>query len=374
MATAARDVLLTEQLNEVESVVSVETRLIDAGPRLRPIDMVWAKALGELMLREGQRTPIDICVNADGTGFELAGAGGHRLAAAQLAGIEHLKAFVHSADLRDRRQREISENLWRRDLDPIDRAAFIAELVQLKRAKAGADRAAHRDASVPQHLKRRVAEEADTALETISNVYGFTDEIGEQLGLSGRTLRNDLLIYRGLAPSLVQRLRDVRHSVLTNASQLRALAKLHAADQERAVAILIGEQGDPAKSVSEALGRMRGANRLPTNPSDKRHSAFIGSFSRMSLPEKKGALQELAPLMPAGFKLIDPSQPTSATTAADDTALKALREHAKGALDAAFDLLNRLSGEGEAVEDEDIWDAHAKVQRALLGLNSGSPF
>lgn len=92
MATAARAVLLTEQLNEVESVVSVETRLIDSGPRLRPIDMVWAQALGELMLREGQRTPIDICVNADGTRFELAGAGGHRLAAAQLAGIQHLKA------------------------------------------------------------------------------------------------------------------------------------------------------------------------------------------------------------------------------------------------------------------------------------------
>lgn len=352
MATAARDVLLTEQLHEIESVVSVETRLIDAGPRLRPIDMVWAQALGELMLREGQRTPIDICVNADGTRFELAGAGGHRLAAAQLVGIEHLKAFVHSADLRDRRQREISENLWRRDLDPLDRAAFIAELVQLKRAKAGADQAAHREASVPVSLRQRVAEEAETTCDTMSQVYGFTGEIAEQLNLSKRTLQRDLEIYRGLAPSLVERLRAVRHPILSQAAQLRALAKLASSEQARAVDILVGEQGDAAKSVSEALGRMRGANRLPSNPADKRHSAFIGGFSRMGLPEKKGALHELAPLMPKGFHLLTPSE----------------AEAFSEALNAAFKVLTSILDD-EPVNDDDAHDAAAKVQQAMIDLD-----
>jgi hypothetical protein len=118
---------------------------------------------------------------------------------------------------------------------------------------------------------------------------------------------------------------------------------------------------------------MRGANRAPADPAVKNLSAFIGGFSRMSLTEKKGALHELAPLMPAGFKLLDPSA-VSPTADADTAALNTLREHAKGALDTAFDLLIRLSGEGEPVENEDIWEAKKKVQQALLGLNSGTPF
>jgi hypothetical protein len=33
---------------------------IEVGDRLRPVDELWAKALGAVMLREGQHTPIEV--------------------------------------------------------------------------------------------------------------------------------------------------------------------------------------------------------------------------------------------------------------------------------------------------------------------------
>ncbi|PKP93160.1 MAG: hypothetical protein CVT77_06415 [Alphaproteobacteria bacterium HGW-Alphaproteobacteria-16] len=364
MASAVRDVLLVEQLNEVDAIVSVETSMIDEGERLRPIDPVWAEALGELMLRQGQRTPIDICISADGTRFELAGGGGHRLAAAKLAGIEYLKAVVHSADADERRNREVAENLHRRDLDPVERAAFVAEAVAIQKRRAGVN---------PEHSGRSIAaqtrwqkalkNEALDANDTMSLAYGWTTEVADALGFNKRTIERDLLLYRRLSPSLVQRLRDVRHPILSNASQLRALAKLESQDQVWVVDHLTGATGrEPAKNVSEALGRLRGANRAPSDPAAKHLSAFIGAFSRMSLTEKKGALRELP--LPAGFRVLDPGQ----QAAPDEKLLAEL----VAAMRAAIEVLNRLSDGGEPVEDDDIHKASAGLQLSLMAVNAGA--
>jgi hypothetical protein len=38
---------------------------------------------------------------------------------------------------------------------------------------------------------------------------------------------------------------------------------------------------------------------------DKRLSTFIGTFARMSLAEQRGALAQLAGMLPAPFKLVE---------------------------------------------------------------------
>lgn len=241
---------------KVDDVILVRTDQVHRGDRLRSVDPVWARALGTIMAREGQNTPIEVCRLPGKTEWELV-AGAHRHAGAELSGIEYLKAIVVSADRADRRMREISENLWRQGLDPIDRAAFIAELVTLKRTQAGLEIASQRVARVNRRFKQQIDEEAGEMLETISSIYGWSDEIGAQIGLSGRSVRNDLMIFRGIAPSLIAKLREARHPVATNGTQLRALAKLDAGEQQKVVWCLLNSA--TIKSVGDAIAQTRGS-------------------------------------------------------------------------------------------------------------------
>jgi ParB-like chromosome segregation protein Spo0J len=296
------------EAERVDEVVLVLVDQVQVGKRLREVDPVWAEALGQVMVREGQDQPIQIC-RVPGDKLWTLVDGAHRIAGAKMAGIVYLKALVVSANRDDRRQREINAQLWHRGLsDPIDRAAFMAELVSLKRAQAGFVAADHRSASVAKRWKQDIADEADQTVETISTVYGFSDEIGEQLGLTGRTVRNDLLLYRRLAPSQIARLREVRHPVATNATQLRALAKLEHADQAKIVDLLVWQGASlgnaQPKSVADAIARMRGSNRA-IDPEARRLSTFLATFGRMGLAEKKGALAQLAGMLPAGFHLTE---------------------------------------------------------------------
>ncbi len=306
MASAAvRDVLAVElgELAEVDSILSVERALVDLGPRLRPVDPVWAEALGQLMSREGQRDPVDISRNPDSDRWEVHGAGGHRWTAAGLAEIEHLKVRVHAWNPDAARLREIADLIHRSNPLPFDRAQAVAEAVACYKRMRGIDPSKDgRSASVQVRWQNRLREEAADTNATFALVYGWSAEVAEQLGLSRRAIEYDLLLARRLQTSTVQRLREQRHPILSNASQLRALAKLDEAEQDRIVDQLTAAL--PAKSVSDAQARMRGANRVASDPAAKNLSAFLGAFSRMSLTEKKGALHELRDLLPAGYQLV----------------------------------------------------------------------
>jgi ParB-like chromosome segregation protein Spo0J len=302
MATApAGDPLET---NDIESIVSIRVDQIevDEKNRLRPIDRVWAEALGTIMAREGQRSPIEVCRLPGRERWTLV-TGGHRTIGAASAGIQYLKAIIVGADRQERRMREVSENLWRKGLEPIDRAAFVAELVTLHKLRAGIDPGKDgRAASAQARWQKVLKNEANDANVTMTVVYGWADEIGEQLGLSRSSIERDLLLYRRLPAGLIERLRTARHAVASNATQLRALAKLDEREQREVVGLLLAG----ARSVGEARATL--SQKPKAAPEDKRLSAFIGAFHRMSLAEKKGALEALRPLLPAGFNLTSPGE------------------------------------------------------------------
>jgi ParB family chromosome partitioning protein len=344
--------------------VTLDPNDIEIGERLREIDEAWAWALGLSMKADGQIHPIHICSTS--TGWMLAGPGGHRLTGARKVGLA-IDAKVVSSDKLGQRRREAAENVFRRKNDPIERAAAIAELVRVHKLARGIDPTKDgRTASVQARWQQAVAEEASDTTDTMSVVYGWGAEIGELVGMTERTIRRDLLLYRRLSPSLVSRLREARHAIVSNAGQLGALAKLEPTEQGRVVDQLL-DTSAPAKSVSDAQARLRGANKLPSDPEAKRLSAFIGTFQRMGLAEKKGALSELLPLLPAGTVLSN----VEGKTAKD---VDAQRVHYEGevrdGLNAAFELLLRLS-DGEPVEDDEINAARVKTQMALMSVNSG---
>jgi ParB-like chromosome segregation protein Spo0J len=221
---------------------------ITVGDRLRPVDPVWARALGAIMAADGQHRPIEVCRLPGKKGYLLV-AGAHRLEGAKLAGLPTVAALVVSADKAERRAREISENLWRADLAPLDRSAFVAELVTLKKVAAGVDPDADgRAISAAVRWQKALAAESGDAKLTVSLAYGFTDEVAEQVGVSIATIKRDLLLHRRLLPDVAEQLRA--HPVGRNGAQLKALAKLDPAPQ-RAVATMLVD--GTARSVADAL-------------------------------------------------------------------------------------------------------------------------
>lgn len=295
MASSALAAVELPQEEQLTDFLLIRADEIDAGDRLRPIDPVWAEALGQMMARDGQDVPIQVCRLPGRSRWTLV-AGGHRHAGALSAGIEMLRAEHVSADRNMRRAREVRENLWRRDLDPLDRAAFMAELVSIKRASAGLDQASDRAGKVNERWKAAVGAEADVMLETISSTYGWTEEVGEQIGVTGRTIRNDLMLFRRIAPSMVEALRKVRHPVLKNASQLKALAKLEGRVQIEAVDALVGDNGwEAVSTVAEAVKRTQGDSGKPVPAADqKRLSTILGTLARMSDRERVALFQSPA--------------------------------------------------------------------------------
>ncbi len=95
--------------------------------RLRDADDAWVEVLAESIKREGLQTPIQVRANAQDDGYWLI-AGGHRLAAFQNLKIKTIPAIVVDADQMQARALEIVENLYRRELNPLDMAASLAEL------------------------------------------------------------------------------------------------------------------------------------------------------------------------------------------------------------------------------------------------------
>lgn len=261
---------------------------IDLGTRLRPVDRVWAAALGKIMLKDGQETAITVCRLPGKDRWTLV-AGAHRVVGAQIEEIEQLKATIIGPGQLVRRQSEISENLHRKDLDPVERAAFVAELVTVMKLRAGIDPAASAQSIAANARWQRVNQfQSVDASATIAHAYGWADDVALETGFSRRSIYNDLLIQSRLSPSIIERLRVHRHPILNNATQLRALAKL----DEQTQFMVVGRMIDGgAKTVAAAQAIL--AQKPVLAPDAKRLSTFVGTFSRMGDVEKGAALTVL---------------------------------------------------------------------------------
>lgn len=271
------------------SIYMVPVSEIDASGGLRPLDMGWVKALAALMKRDGQRRPIEIYPTSAGYGVI---AGRHRLAAVAALGWSTIDADVLEGAALDRRASEVSENLFRLGLAPLDRAAFVAEQIAIEKALAGVkDDASPQSVAATARWADRIGAEADDASAKIAHAYGFTDEVAEKAGLSRRAIYLDLEIHRGLKPDVVEAIRTL--PVAQNASQLRTLARLPEGEQRTVAELLVD---GTAKGVTDALATMK--QRPIKTPLQKAVSAIRGNWGRLSARELKALIRDLP--MPAG--------------------------------------------------------------------------
>ena len=283
----------------VGEIILLHPDQIDATDRLRDVDPDWIEGFVEAFAVEGQFTAIQVCRLPGHSDYKLV-SGAHRHAAAAKLGMM-LRCEVVTNEANERRIRETSENLLRRDLTPLERATFVAELTAAHKVRAGLDAGQDgRTASINARWQKVVKSEADDTNATIAFVYGWADETADSLGFSRRTVYNDLLLIRRLAPSVIKTLRDANHPILRNATQLRALAKLDHDQQRKAADGLIAG----AKNVAAVFAK-------PKRKDDdtKLFNAFTSAFARMSPAQRKSALNAISNQIPAGWTLAGPEQP-----------------------------------------------------------------
>lgn len=267
--------------------------IIDNTGGRRPIDPDWAAALGHLMAVRGQRQPIGLRRTA--TGFKTVW-GYHRVEGRRLTERPYVRAILVTGDERDFREAEISENLFRRALAPLERAADVADLVAIQKARLGV-----RPDATPQSVAAtarwadRINLEVVDATDTMSDAFGWTSQVAAALDLTERTIRRDLELVHGLKPDVIEAIRFL--PVAQNASQLRALARLPEGEQ-RAVAELLTE--GTVKGVTDALATLR--QRPVKSPEQKAVSAIRGNWGRLSARQLKALIRDLP--MPAGVTLI----------------------------------------------------------------------
>lgn len=277
------------ELEIARSIYRVEIASIDPSGGLRPLDQVWVVGLAALMKAGRQETAVEIYPKGDG--YKMT-SGRHRLAAATLLGWTHIEADLKPAE---ERSREISENLFKLDLSPLDRAAFVAELISIEREKAGiAPDASAQSVAAKARWSDRIAAEADDASDIMARAFGFTAEAAEKIRLSRRTIYRDLALYRGIRPDVASAIRTL--PVADNASQLMALAKLPEAEQRNVAGLLVEGL---ATGVTEALGTL---NQKPVpSASNKAWSAIQGNWPRLSAKQQRELLKVLP--MPKGVIL-----------------------------------------------------------------------
>ncbi|PTR11802.1 MULTISPECIES: hypothetical protein [unclassified Novosphingobium] len=356
----------------------VDPNTVDEGKRIGFLHEDKAAAIGRLMAVDGQRDPIKVVAQPKNTAqpWRLV-TGMHRLIGARLEGLQ-VFAIEVSGKPEDLADLEASENLHRRPLAPIERAKFTAALVQ-----AAQDRIARENGNLKQqqlavrarwervkaHQMRpdeALTEEVNDTCAKIARVYSWEDSVGEALGMSRRSIHNDLQLFRLLIepfPALIEPL--AKHPVVgENASQLRMLATIREEDaRRRAIEALLADKEMSADDALIAAGISGDTGRKPTDE-EKKVSAIVGNLGRLTAPQQKRYI----PLIAKGLKSDDVKRQLR------DLLNRDLGEHAAGpatgALKTAFHVLTALLTGEQEIDDDTLRDACGAVQSALFGLDA----
>ncbi len=202
-----------------------------------------AEALSVLIGAHGQNDPIKVVKrgNAAKTGWSLI-AGLHRLEACrtlkiQVAAIEVLAGNPLSKFGADNlRDIQASENMDRRELEPIERAMFVHAVAEAAKAKM---EAAHPGKSQQQIARasranqaklsdiRKADQRAHSTVDNLSTVYSWKHETAEACGLGQKDVQRSIRIYDCIvAPNrdLIDAFKD--HPVAQNASDLLEICKI----------------------------------------------------------------------------------------------------------------------------------------------------
>lgn len=250
---------------------------IRVGRRLRDVDMDHVQFLSVSMDERGLDTALQVREpNASGKHELIAGA--HRLAAARLLGWQDVPVKIYSVDNLTARLMEVDENLFRRELSPLDRAIFLAQRKEVYEAL---------------HPETRRGGDRSQTENLVSLIPSFADATAIKLGVDARTVFRAVARARAIGP-------DTRKIIGTSwiaqsGSALDALAKL-APDDQVAVAKRMLSEDAPIKSVPAALRLVRGEadDATPDDDSAAQLAALVKAWRRAGQRARDGFVEFLA--------------------------------------------------------------------------------
>lgn len=233
---------------------SIAVKDVDAKTRLRPVDPAYVDMLAENIRQCGHlRQPIE--VRKVKKGWQLI-AGGHRLAAVTQLGWDTVEAVVFEGSDAAAKLAEIDENLIRHDLNPLDRAVFLAQRQELylllhPETQAGIAGGKARQGSANDRMS-------------------FADETATKCGLDKRTIQRAVMIARNLPADI--RAAIAGTDVARKQSELLALVKV---DPALRAAVVTEIQSGRATSVAAAVLAVRGGVRDDATPATEAQVAAL---------------------------------------------------------------------------------------------------
>lgn len=139
---------------EQEQILQVEVEKVNTISNGRKrMDPDGLAALAATIKAHGILEPLLIMANGDNGAYRVI-AGHRRLAAAKLAGLTHVPCILKAVDAQTGAEMQLVENLQREDLDEVDEAGAIADLVKMK-GPEGIPEIAERTGKSPFYVRRR---------------------------------------------------------------------------------------------------------------------------------------------------------------------------------------------------------------------------
>lgn len=265
----------------MRTIQSLDIRAIAPRPTpIRPVDDDYATAIAASIAEAGQLQPVLVRPRAGvgGPAYELV-CGGHRLRAAQLAGLAHIDAEVRNLTDVEARIAEIDENAVRNELSALDFALSMAERKRLYEA-------AHPEAA--HGKKKGKSNQYQWKEANLATFHSFAKDAAKKTGFSDRSIRRATELATALAPDVVDLLRATK--VADNAAALKRLSLLPA-DQRRAVAeaLAAGE----ATSISGALAVRGFVEPAAADPAMALTARFADLLSRSNAAQRRDWLRLL---------------------------------------------------------------------------------
>lgn len=257
------------------STKSIPLDQIKVRGRLRPVDGDYVEVLAASITTSGLNTPISVAEDRRSGTFVLV-AGAHRLEACKKLGHKSIAAVVLKDKTKDAlRLVEIDENLIRHELNPLDRASFLAERKEVYERLHPETRAGHAGAA---------AKHSSSSELLANDIVSFAKNAAEKTGLDKRTIERSVSFFNRLSPEVRKLLAG--SALARNQSELINLSKLPPDEQAKVASYLLSGEAEVNK-VAQAVSLLGGHTPKPDhNSGEAKVRRAFDAWSRLSKREQ----------------------------------------------------------------------------------------
>jgi ParB family transcriptional regulator, chromosome partitioning protein len=248
---------------------------IDVGPRLRKVDPDYVEYVAASMAEIGQMTPIEVrqVGHANAHRYRLV-AGAHRVEGARRNNWTEIEARIVKVTDLQAEMREIDENLFRRDLNALDRAIGLAR---------------RRELYLELHPETAQGKANHAARQGKTTFMSFSKDVASRLNVTPRD------IQRAIARSKI--VPDVREKISATwiarkATELDALVRL-TPDEQRKIVKLMLQEAHPAPSVAAARKALSGEMAPVKGIDDQQYEKLLSAWRKAGAKARRSFIDHL---------------------------------------------------------------------------------